>query len=509
VRCVVRDPLERGFMLQAAYPLADTIGSLSASVQDAYVDYKESTYLRESIKFSFSLTLSLVLLVSLLAAVWAAFFTARRLVAPITAIANGTRAVAEGEYDQQLPVPRAHDELSFLVASFNAMTRRIAQARNVAERSQRELEAQHAYLETVLGGLSTGVMALDNAGCLQTANPAADFILRLPASDYLGKPLGALSEASPQLAPFVEALLVGLEVPDLPWTEEVTVYRSEGRQVLLCRRSPLFGEGAEHDGQVLVFDDVTALVKAQRDAAWGEVARRLAHEIKNPLTPIQLSAERLRHKLLDHLAEADGKVLDRATQTIVQQVEAMKTMVNAFSDYAKPSHMEPEALELDAYIGGVVELYRGGAPAVSYRAGAPGAQVEADPVRLRQVLHNLVKNAQEAVAERADGRVEISTAVVEEDDCRYAEIRVEDNGPGFEAESLGQVFDPYVTTKSKGTGLGLAIVKKIVEEHGGLIRADNAATGGARVVIRLPLVDDDPKRARCADAAHRLERRQA
>jgi nitrogen fixation/metabolism regulation signal transduction histidine kinase len=489
VRALVHDPLERGFMLQGLYPVPGTISRLSANVQAAYVDFKERAFLRNSIKFSFTLTLSLVLLVSLFSAVWAAFFTARRLVAPVTDIAAGTRAVADGNYDQQLPVPRAHDELAFLVASFNAMTRRISQARNAAERSRRELQAQHAYLETVLGGLSTGVMALDRDGRIETSNPAADQILRLSVRDQLGEPLEALLKDHVQLAPFVEQVVAGMERPADTWSQEITLYRSEGRQVLLCRRAPLVSEDEVHGGQVLVFDDVTTLVKAQRDAAWGEVARRLAHEIKNPLTPIQLSAERLRRKLLPQLDSAPAEVLDRSTHTIVQQVEAMKSMVNAFSDYAKPSRLEPEPLAVDEFITSVVELYRGTEPAVSFEPGAPATLVEADPVRLRQVLHNLVKNAQEAVAERPDGEVRILSRLVEEDECCFVRIAVEDNGPGFDTGVLGRVFEPYVTTKAKGTGLGLAIVKKIVEEHGGAIIAENHPGGGARIELRLPTVE--------------------
>lgn len=489
VRALARDSLGRGFTLQALYPVPDTIGSLSDSVQNSYADYKERIYLRDAIKFSFSLALSLVLLVSLFAAVWAAFFTARRLVAPIADIASGTRAVAEGDYDQQLPIPKAHDELGFLVASFNAMTRRIAQARNAAERSRRELQAQHAYLETVLGSLSTGVMALDREGRIETSNAAADQILRLSVRSHLGEPFAALAKDRVQLMSFVDSVRAGLEQDaDATWSQEITLYRREGRQVLLCRRSPLVSEDEIHGGQVLVFDDVTTLVKAQRDAAWGEVARRLAHEIKNPLTPIQLSAERLRRKFLDRLPRADGTILDRATQTIVQQVEAMKTMVNAFSDYAKPSRLEPEPLELDAFAGGVTELYRGAQPKVFWQAGAEGAFVEADPVRLRQVLHNLIKNAQEAVAGRSGGRVVVASRLVNDADLAYVEVKVEDNGAGFDDLVMGRVFEPYVTTKAKGTGLGLAIVKKIVEEHGGSITAENTPENGAVVVVRLPVV---------------------
>lgn len=497
VRVVARDPTGRDLILQAIYPTSSAISDLSNRVQNAYAAYRERAYLRDSIKFSFALTLSLALLTALFFAAWAAFWTARRLVAPVRDIAEGTRAVAAGDYDKQLPMPRARDELAFLVASFNAMTRRIAQARNEAERSQRQLEAQRTYLQTVLGGLSSGVMALDPGGHITTANPAAGLILSLDLTTVEGQPLHALSDADPRLEAFVDAITQSMDSADRDWRAEITLYGQAGRQVLLCRRAPLqFGD---HDGlgQVLVFDDVTALIKAQRDAAWGEVARRLAHEIKNPLTPIQLSAERLRHKCLGRLDEDLARVLDRATHTIIQQVEAMKTMVNAFSDYAKPSKLQPQPVSLDGLVDEVLDLYRGLPVPLHFHPDAADVFVDADPVRLRQVLHNLVKNAQEAVADQADGQVDVYTGTGYKNDCQYAEIRVTDNGPGFNPEQLGRVFDPYVTTKEKGTGLGLAIVKKIIDEHGGMIWAENHAAGGGRVVIRLPALSDLASRAAC------------
>jgi nitrogen fixation/metabolism regulation signal transduction histidine kinase len=235
---------------------------------------------------------------------------------------------------------------------------------------------------------------------------------------------------------------------------------------------------------VLVFDDVTELVRAQRDAAWAEVARRLAHEIKNPLTPIQLSAERLRRKYLDSLPAEDGKVLDRATHTIVQQVEAMKAMVNDFSEYAKPTQLQLKPLQVDAFLNEVVALYEGGSQTVTLQPGAPELMIKADPIRLRQVMHNLLKNAVEAAGEQ--GQIQVSSQIGEEEGNDFVEIAVSDNGPGFDPELIGQVFDPYVTNKTKGTGLGLAIVKRIVAEHGGVIDAENLHAGGGRVVLRMP-----------------------
>ena len=492
VQVVVPHTLGRSLLMQAIYPTSTNIAVLSEKVQTAYTRYKELAYLRQSLKFSFTLSLSLMLLFSMLTAVWVAFLTARRLAKPIANIAEGTRAVTKGDYDLQLPVPKWRDELGFLVESFNTMTRHIALARDETADSQRQVESQRAYLETVLGRLSSGVMAVDRELVLRTANQAAHDILQVDLDQFSGHPLAELATVSTRLQQFVDAILEPLSGEGGEWREEIILFGDDGRQVLLCRSTPMSRPDGEQSGQVLVFDDITALIKAQRDAAWGEVARRLAHEIKNPLTPIQLSAERLRHKFLKKMEEQDAKVLDRATHTIVQQVEAMKEMVNAFSDFARPPDMKASQVRLDPLIAEVMDLYRNSTDGVdlSWRLNAPQAQIEADPVRLRQVVHNLVKNAQEAVAGNEGATVEISSQEKMVGDCRFVELRVIDNGPGFDAEMLGQIFEPYVTTKVKGTGLGLAIVKKIVEEHGGMIRAENRSQGGGCIVLRLPVLGE-------------------
>ena len=494
VRCLVLDQQERGIVLQAMYPVPESLSDLSRNVQDAYETYRTRAYMRSQIKFTFALSLSLVLALGLFAAAWAAVFTARRLVQPLSDIAEGTRAVAEGDYDKQLPMPRAEDEIGFLVSSFNAMTRRIARARNALEDSRRELLTQHNYLETVLAGLSTGVMALDVDGSIRTANPAADEIFGMPVSELESHPLQILGERNEALQPFVEYVVEGLHSGLREGRGEITLYRGTGRQVLLCRYSTLETDAGDATGYVLVFDDVTELVKAQRDAAWGEVARRLAHEIKNPLTPIQLSAERLRHKYLGKLPAEDGKVLDRATHTIVQQVEAMKAMVNDFSDYAKPTRLQLEPVHVDTLLNEVLALYEGGSQMLALKLDAADLTIEADPVRLRQVMHNLIKNALEASGEH--GCVVVSSRVGEEEGNSFVEIVVSDNGPGFDSDLIGQVFEPYVTNKTKGTGLGLAIVKRIVAEHGGLVHAENGPSGGGRIVMRLPAMS----RVRVADS---------
>jgi len=405
--------------------------------------------------------------------------------------------VANGDYDQQLPLPKYDDELGFLVASFNAMTRRISQARRQAARSQNEVESQRAYLETVLGRLSSGVIAFDAEGNLRTANAASREILQVDLRSHLGRPLAELGMASPKTQQFVDAITDALRDPVREWREEVILYGGEGRQVLMCRSTPFAQAGQRQRGHVVVFDDITALIQAQRDAAWGEVARRLAHEIKNPLTPIQLSAERLRRKFLRTLPEGDAEVLDRATHTIVQQVEAMKAMVNDFAEYARVPTLKTEPLVLDQLVTEVMELYKGSATGARLQVelGIGDYEIEADPMRLRQVVHNLVKNAQEAIGEQSDGRISVRTRIRERRDGCFVELRVDDNGPGIDRELLGKLFEPYVTTKLKGTGLGLAIVKKIVEEHGGIIWAENSSQG-ASVVLQLPLSKRTP------DACH-------
>jgi nitrogen fixation/metabolism regulation signal transduction histidine kinase len=490
VRVLAQDPGGRPMTMQAIFPTSARISELSEGLEAAYNRYTELAYLRESLKLSFSLTLSLVLLFGLMAALIAAFHTARRLVAPVADIARGTRAIAEGDYEQQLPMPRHDDELAFLVASFNTMTRRIAQARDAAARSQQAVETQRAYLETVLGRLSSGVIAFDDSQRLRTANPAARQILGLTLDGDPQPTLMDLERGQPWLSPWTET--VGRQIAGgQDWRAEIILHRAEGRQTLLCRGSALpltdSQKGGEERGHVVVFDDITTLIRAQRDAAWGEVARRLAHEIKNPLTPIQLSAERLRHKLLPKVAGPEAQIVDRATRTITQQVEAMKSMVNDFSDYARSPQIQTEPFELDRLVQEVMDLYKSaGAGAISVLLGAPKAQVRGDPLRLRQVIHNLVKNALEALEGRSDGRIEVSTSRPDDPDLDLVQLKVVDNGPGFDEEVRDRLFEPYVTTKSKGTGLGLAIVKKIIEEHGGIIGAESTGSG-ALVRIRLPV----------------------
>jgi nitrogen fixation/metabolism regulation signal transduction histidine kinase len=479
-------------MVTATYPIERRLGELADTVESAYQRYGEKARLREPLKDSFTLTLTLVLLLSLFASLYGAFWAARRLVRPIQDLVAGTRAVAKGDFDLRLPLT-SHDEMGILVHSFNDMTKRLARAREETGRVQQAVEAERANLAVILARLSTGVISLSPDRTIRTVNHAAGAILGTDIEACIGKPFGEASKSSALFQQFGATCAAHLDHGDTEWREQLVLQGESSRRVLMCACTTLTGEDPSSGSAVIVFDDITTLLQAQREAAWGEVARRLAHEIKNPLTPIQLSAERLRHKLLSSMNESDAQVLDRATHTIVQQVEAMKEMVNAFSEYARAPSMDLAKFDLNQLIAEVTELYRSQDVArrpvltLDPEVGA----IEADRGRLRQIVHNLLANSIEALEGSSDPQIRIATRRIERAGAGYAEISVEDNGPGFRTDVVGQVFDPYVTTKPKGTGLGLAIVKKIVEEHGGKIEAENFRSGGARVRIELPLEATD------------------
>ena len=477
-----------GGVLQAVYPVPERIGRMASSVDSSYSDYKRLVYLREPLKRTFTLTLTIVLMVSMLASIYGAFFFSRRLVAPIQNLVAGTRAVAEGDFDTRLETP-SRDEIGFLISSFNEMTRRLSSARQQASLSQAQVEAERANLEIILASLSTGVISLERDLRIRTANHAAGQILNVDFEQNIGKSLDEIASISPLLEQFVDVAKVHISANESAWREQIVLRGEVGRRVLTSACTRLPEDDSEGGGYVIVFDDITALLQAQRDAAWGEVARRLAHEIKNPLTPIQLSAERLRKKYLDTMTPEQAQVLDRATHTIVQQVEAMKEMVNAFSDYARAPEMEVSRFDLKVLVNEVFELYRiqesGIELVVSTNPSMP--EIEADIGRVRQILHNLVSNSVEALEQTEAGKILLKTDFTTLNGIPVAEIVVEDNGPGFQAGVVSQAFDPYVTTKPKGTGLGLAIVKKLVEEHAGTIDASNRADGGAMIRIFLPI----------------------
>lgn len=468
-------------VLHALYPISPRLNKLAATVEDAYAKYHELDYLRDKLKLSFAMTLTMVLLFSIVTAVWAAFYSARRLAAPIRDLATGTAAVAAGDYTTSLPV-QSNDEMGFLVSSFNDMTRRIGRARV-------EVETQREYLDTVLRQLSSGVIALDESARITTLNDSAALMLELGAEAVPGTSFIAACQADDHLLPLAEAVAPLIAEQRRQWQEQVTIFASDGRRVLMCRGTALAAAGDAARGYVIVFENITAIIQGQRDAAWSEVARRLAHEIKNPLTPIQLAAERLRQKYLKKLGAEEGEALERLTSTIVQQVDTMKAIVNTFSDYAKTPTISRGAVDINALLSGVVELFRSAYPnaTVETYLASDLPMISGDVSRLRQVMNNLIKNAFEASPEPANAHIIVATSTTQSAQADHVEIRIEDHGDGVSEQLLQNIFEPYVSSKARGTGLGLAIVKKIVEEHNGVVTLRNNQGPGAVAIIRLPL----------------------
>ena len=486
VRIILPIDRDQRRYLQVLYPIPVRVTDLADSIEFAFIRYQEMTFLRDSLKTSFSLILLLVLLLSLLAAIWVAFISIRNIVAPVKELVKGTQAVAEGDYKQELPVMN-QDDLGFLVESFNQMTKRIAHSQEETRAAGLEVENQRAYLETILANLTAGVISFDASFHIRTANQAAYRILHTPVSRFVGQTLPNLARRNNELSDVLQTIQHLLETAEDIWEQRIVFLGPSGRQELLCRGTPLFQQNGSRMGAVVVFDDVTDLIQAQKNAAWGEVARRLAHEIKNPLTPIQLSAERLQHKLSKELNDSSAEFLQRGTRTIVQQVEAMKHMVDDFSEYARPSKKQVEKINLIDLIQEIMSLYQSVGIIFNSSFTSNHVIVEVDPVSIRQVLHNIIKNAQEATTGQCHIDIKISKVV--RNNADYAELGVYDNGSGLRADKIETLFEPYVTTKAKGTGLGLAIVKKIIEEHGGVIWVDTAYNKGAGFVIQLPVFE--------------------
>jgi nitrogen fixation/metabolism regulation signal transduction histidine kinase len=528
-------------ILTALFPFSEKEQLLAENVQNTYNQYQEINYLRSQIKNSFRLTLFLIMLLSILFSVWAAFIYSQRLTEPVRTLLEGTLAVASGNLQKKLPVAEK-DDFSLLARSFNTMTARLSAARRESEESQQRMKRQHDYLNIVLDNLTSGVITVDENLVVRRINTVAVQILGMPAQKYTGKTLNDICELFTELQPFCETVihclrgndahqhgLAGIDGQDEKnassmsnnkslsnhhsgnnaneWQAEINLFIDGSRRTLMCRgaKLPALLDGSQ--GYVLVIDDISEMIQAEHDAAWSEVARRLAHEIKNPLTPIQLSAERLLSRLKPKLDDESADLLQRMSNTIVSQVDTMKKMVNAFSEYARAPALKLQDVDMRALISEVVELYRNNQFNTDVHVDLVDEKLprklHIDSDRIRQLLVNLIKNALEATEDvspttkKANGNtheyrtkpavVSISTKLEVTANGKFYVIRVSDNGPGIDEELLPTLFEPYTSTKSKGSGLGLAIVKKIVEEHNGQVFAKNKKSGGAEISVYLPV----------------------
>ena len=477
-------PQEKGKALFFRRPIPDNVARDAELIENARSKYAELTYAKQGLQTFFLITLLAAALLSIMLALVIALYFARRFIEPILSLAEGAKAVAQGDFSQPRPVYR-NDELGQLTRLFNHMTEQLAIAREAEELNRIRQEAARHYLETVLESLTAGVITLDEAGRLKTLNRSAENILGLPLSELSGSNWHDWPQSVPQYLLLTELFQTILATEHTGKPVQTAYTGGDEARILLAKATPLPADNG--GGTVLVFDDITLLVRAQKEAAWGEVAKRLAHEIRNPLTPIQLSAERLAWKLQDKLGEQDAQILARSTDTIIKQVAAMKEMVEAFRNYARAPALKLEKQDLNKIIEEVLLLYEAGACTFDAVFSNIPAVMYADTTAMRQVLHNIFKNAAEAAEEAAQPEVHIHT---DNTDGKIT-LTVANNGKSFGKDMLANAFEPYVTDKPTGTGLGLPVVKKIVEEHGGRIALSNPAEGGASVKITLPALVEE------------------
>ncbi|XLZ67877.1 ATP-binding protein [Massilia sp. SR12] len=492
--------------LQIIQAVPQRLASNGEMLRTAFSEYKERYVARDGLRKMYTETLTLTLLLAVFGAIAAAFLIANDLAQPLLLLAEGTRAVAEGDLSPR-PIVASSDELGTLTQSFNTMTRQLSEARSAVERNRIALQNAKAHLESVLANMSAGVMVLDSEFRLVTCNDSVERILQHAGVTLIGQPLAQVDGMQEFAAAIINAFsaqsaqtAAGRNVARLHWQRQIEIPRPPGSAedhelILLTRGSRLPLETGA--GYIVVFDDITDVISAQRSIAWGEVARRLAHEIKNPLTPIQLSAERLQMKLESKLAGPDVELLNKASTTIVNQVAAMKRMVDDFRDYARTPPAVLQPLDLNSLVEEILHLYIAGEGSDTIHANLAPAlpMVMGDETQLRQVIHNLLQNAQDALQEHPpeDGepRIDVVTEGIiyqsADGGTRIAvRLSISDNGPGFAPKILANAFEPYVTSKAKGTGLGLAMVKKIIEEHGGRIDIQNRDDrSGASVLILL------------------------
>ena len=467
-------------ILQLTQPIPRSIANLALSVESVYDEYQQLTYSRNSLKIIYILTLTLVLLLALLSSVAASFVISRKFSSPLAMLADATKQISKGNY-KNIIAEQGKDEIGILIGSFNSMTSQLAEAKKNSEKDRERVEVARTFLETILAHLTTGVIVIDDKKIIQLNNISASKMFHSKAQVMNNKMMSEVISNNLLFKPlyeFVESYIDSDKKNKKEVSQEFKLNKDMQEKTIMLQITPLnYNKGKSY---VLVIDDISEVTQAQRHSAWGEIARRLAHEIKNPLTPIQLSAERIQHKFSDKLSKEDSNILERSTKTIVNQVNALKIMVNEFAEYARPPKIIKDKIRIDTLIEEVIELYKLD-KIIQIKKDQKIPIIYADQNKLRQVIINLLENSQDALKEIKKPKIKIFI----KKRINEVDLIIEDNGIGIPDQIIGRIFEPYITSKKTGTGLGLAIVYKIIEEHGGRINIERIKNSGTRVTINL------------------------
>ena len=477
---ISKSAMSKRLILQLTQPIPPSISNLALSVESVYDEYQQLTYSRNSLKIIYILTLTLVLLLALLSSVAASFVISRRFSSPLAMLADATKQISKGNYKKIIP-EQGKDEIGVLIRSFNSMTSQLGEATRNSEKDRKGLEVARTFLETILAHLTTGVIVLDDKKIIRLNNISASIMLINTKIILKNKPMKDVVATNLIFKPiydFVEAYINNIKINKKEVSQEFKLNQDKQEKTIMLQITPLIDNKGK--SYVLVMDDISEVTQSQRHSAWGEVARRLAHEIKNPLTPIQLSAERIQHKFKDKLSKEDSHILERSTNTIVNQVNALKIMVNEFAEYARPPKIQKDKIRIDNLVEEVIDLYEID-KIISVKKDKNIPIIYADQNKLRQVIVNLLENSQDALKKIKNPKIKISI----KKKVNEVKLIVEDNGSGIPDEIIGRIFEPYVTSKKTGTGLGLAVVHKIIEEHEGKIKIDRIKKSGTRITITL------------------------
>jgi PAS domain S-box-containing protein len=477
---ISKNVMSKKLILQLTQPIPPSIANLALSVESVYDEYQQLTYSRNSLKIIYILTLTLVLLLALLSSVAASFVISRKFSSPLAMLSDATREISKGNY-KKIISEQGKDELGILIKSFNSMTSQLEQATKNSEKDRERLELARTFLETILAHLTTGVIVIDEKKIIRLNNVSASKMLQNKESKMNNKLMSAVisdNKAFEPLYEFISTYIVDNKENKKEVSQEFKLYKDNRERTIMLQITPL--NDKKNKTYVLVIDDISEVTEAQRHSAWGEIARRLAHEIKNPLTPIQLSAERIQHKFSNKLNKEDAIILERSTNTIVNQVNSLKIMVNEFAEYARPPKIQKDQIRIDNLIDEVIELYEID-KIIDVKKDKNIPIIYADQNKIRQVIINLIENSKDALKDSKKPKIRIFI----KKKVNEVELILEDNGIGISDEIIGRIFEPYVTSKKTGTGLGLAIVHKIIEEHNGDIKIERITNSGTRVIIKL------------------------